>query len=68
MTGLKMVALEAQNLQSTAGWGATVTSEFTKMAGEVTPILLAILGVALGIFGLQWGVRKAMKFFKSTTN
>lgn len=68
--GLKLVALQAQNLQSTAsaGWASQVTEEFTKVAGEVTPVLLAILGVALGIFGLQWGVRKAMKFFKSTTN
>ncbi|MEG0619044.1 MAG: hypothetical protein RR557_07090 [Bacilli bacterium] len=75
MNGLKVVALESQNLlinsavpAADSGWGAAVTTEFTKVSAEVMPVLLAILGIALGIFGLQWGVRKAMKFFKSTTN
>lgn len=59
-----MVVLNA----SSAGWGDQVTKEFTGLTTEVMPVLLGILGVALTIFGLQWGVRKAMKFFKSTTN
>lgn len=49
-------------------WTTAVETDVKSMAGDVTKVMLAILTVALGIFGLQWGVRKAIRFFKSTTN
>jgi len=49
-------------------WTSTVETEVKKTGAEVTKVMLLLLAVGLGIFGLQWGVRKALKFFKSTTN
>ena len=49
-------------------WSGAVEEALKGTAGEVTTLMLAVLVIGLGIFGLQWGVRKAMKFFKSTTN
>lgn len=51
-----------------SSWTGAVETAIKSTAGEVTTVMLAVLAVGLGIFGLQWGVRKAMKFFKSTTN
>lgn len=50
------------------GWSSAIQTALTSTAGEVTTLFAAILTVALGIFAFQWGVRKALKFFKSTTN
>lgn len=49
-------------------WTSAVESDVKATAADVTKVMLAILTVALGIFGLQWGVRKAIRFFKATTN
>lgn len=49
-------------------WTSAVETEIKTAGTDVTTLLLKILTVALGIFALQWGVRKAMKFFKATTN
>lgn len=51
-----------------ASWTTAVETDVKSMAGDVTKVMLSILTVALGIFALQWGVRKAIRFFKSTTN
>lgn len=51
-----------------SGWTTTVETEMKTAGADVTSVLLKILVVALGIFALQFGVKKAMKFFKSTTN
>ena len=62
MGELKLMAAEP------VAWTGAVEEAIKSTAGEVTTVMLAVLVVGLGIFGLQWGVRKAMKFFKSTTN
>jgi len=53
---------------ATPDWTTQVETEMTTAGSDVTGLLLKILGIGLGIFALQWGVRKAMKFFKATTN
>ena len=49
-------------------WKASLIGEFTTIVADVMIVLLAIIGIAMGIFGLQFAVRKAIKFFKSSTN
>lgn len=55
-------------MEPTPTWTDQVLTNVTSSADEVTLLLLGILGVGLGIFAIQWGVRKAIRFFKSTTN
>jgi len=49
-------------------WVTPVETAVKAEAGNVTKVMLALLVIGLGIFGLQWGVRKAIRFFKATTN
>lgn len=46
----------------------TVVTAMTTAAGDVTGLMTDLLPIALGIFALQWGVRKGIKFFKSSAN
>lgn len=45
-----------------------VTTGFTAAAADVTGIFIDLLPIALGIFALQWGVRKGIQFFKASAN
>lgn len=45
-----------------------VVTAITSAAGDVTGLMTDILPIALGIFALQWGVRKGIKFFRSAAN
>lgn len=45
-----------------------ITDGITTAAGDVTTLMLGVIPVALGVFALQWGVRKGIKFFKSAAN
>ena len=45
-----------------------VVTALTTTASSVTGLLTDVLPIALGIFALQWGVRKGIKFFKSSAN
>lgn len=45
-----------------------IVPAMTTAAGSVTGMLTDLLPIALGIFALQWGVRKGIKFFKSSAN
>ena len=45
-----------------------VVTAMTTAAGSVTGLLTDLLPIALGVFALQWGVRKGIKFFKSSAN
>ena len=45
-----------------------VVTALTSAAGQVTGLLTDVLPIALGIFAIQWGVRKGIKFFKSASN
>ena len=45
-----------------------VVTALTSAAGEVTGTMTSLLPIALGIFVIQWGVRKGIKFFKSASN
>jgi len=49
-------------------WVTPVETAVKGEAANVTKVMLALLVIGLGIFGLQWGVRKAIRFFKATTN
>lgn len=44
-----------------------ITTGLTNVAGNVTNVLVAIVPIALGIFGMVWVVRKATSFFKGLT-
>lgn len=46
---------------------ATIIASFTTASADVLALMAGLLPVALGIFATTWGVRKAMRFFKSTT-
>jgi hypothetical protein len=46
---------------------AVVTS-LTAAAGDLTSTLGTIAPIAIGIFALQWGIRKGIKFFRSASN
>lgn len=46
----------------------SVVPALTTAASSVTGLIVDILPIALGIFALQWGVRKGIKFFKSSAN
>lgn len=48
--------------------GLNVTAAFTTAAGDVIGMFGDILPIALGVFALQWGVRKGITFFKGATN
>lgn len=49
-------------------WTTPVETAVKAETGNITKVMLALLVLGLGIFGLQFGVRKAIRFFKSTTN
>ena len=40
-----------------------ITNQFTKLAGDVVPIILGVLGAGLVIFGILAGIRFAKKAF-----
>ena len=42
-----------------------LTSAFSGVVGDVTTVITAVLPIALGLFALIFGIRKAMQFFKS---
>lgn len=45
-----------------------VTTALETAAGDVKDTLVAVLPYALGVMALSWGVRKAIRFFKSASN
>lgn len=45
-----------------------VVTAVTEAAADTTGLMLKLLVPALGIFALAWGVKKGMKFFKSSAN
>lgn len=45
-----------------------VIAGLTTTASDVTGMMTKLIPIALGIFALQWGIRKGIKFFKSSTN
>ncbi|WP_176202432.1 hypothetical protein [Geobacillus sp. LEMMY01] len=45
-----------------------ISTAFQSAAGDVKDTMLAVLPYALGVFALSWGVRKAIRFFKSAAN
>jgi MFS-type transporter involved in bile tolerance (Atg22 family) len=51
-----------------APWADSATTAITSAAGDVTGFMTTVLPIALGVFALQWGVRKGIKFFKSSAN
>lgn len=46
----------------------SVVPAMTTAAASVTGLITDLLPIALGIFALQWGIRKGIKFFKSSAN
>lgn len=46
----------------------SIVTGLTKTATDVTGMMTDLIPVALGVFALQWGIRKGIKFFKSSTN
>lgn len=58
-------------MEPTSGMGidaSVIISAFTTASADVLVLMAGLLPVALGIFATSWGVKKAMKFFKATTN
>lgn len=46
----------------------SIVSALTSTASDVTGQMTGVLSAALGIFALQWGIRKTVRFFKSASN
>lgn len=44
-----------------------VVTAITSTATDVTGQMNGVLAAALGIFALQWGIRKVIRFFKSAS-
>lgn len=47
---------------------AGVTTAVQTAADNVIGVMTDLLPIALGVFALQWGVRKGIRFFKSASN
>lgn len=45
-----------------------VTEALGTAAGDVKDTIVAVLPYGLGVMALTWGVRKAIRFFKSAAN
>lgn len=45
-----------------------VSGALQSAVGDVKDTMLAVLPYALGVFALSWGVRKVIRFFKSSAN
>lgn len=45
-----------------------VSSALQTAAGDVKDTVVAVLPYGLGVMALTWGVRKAIRFFKSAAN
>lgn len=45
-----------------------VVSGLTAAAGDLTKQIGSLAPIAIGVFALQWGIRKGIKFFKSAAN
>lgn len=46
---------------------SAITTALTAAATDATGVMLKIIPVALGVFAIQWGVRKGVKMFKSVS-
>jgi hypothetical protein len=46
----------------------SVTTALNTAATDVKDTVVAVLPYALGVMALTWGVRKAIRFFKSAAN
>lgn len=47
---------------------SAVVSAVTTAVGDTIGLMTSLLPIALTVFAAMWGIRKAMKFFKSTAN
>lgn len=44
-----------------------ITAQFTSAAGDITPIILGVLGAGLGIFVIFVGIKLAKKMFSTVS-
>ncbi len=64
-----MVGTSAFAAEETVGIDpAIVVGAFTKSVNSTLTLMAALLPIGLGVFATVWGVRKAIRFFKATTN
>lgn len=49
-------------------WSETVTQAVQTAVNDTLEMFAAVLPIALTVFAVSWGVRKAIRFFKGATN
>lgn len=49
-------------------WSTTVSTAVQTAVTDTLEMFAAVLPIGLTVFAALWGIRKAIKFFKSTTN
>lgn len=49
-------------------WAETITQSVQAAVNDVLDMFAAVLPIALTVFAVSWGVRKAIRFFKGATH
>lgn len=49
-------------------WAQTVSTAVQSAVTDTLEMFAAVLPIGLTVFAALWGIRKAIRFFKSTTN
>lgn len=49
-------------------WSQTITTAVQSAVDDTLQMFAAVLPIALTVFAVSWGVRKAIRFFKGATN
>ena len=61
------VAAFAEGESGLASAADQITAQFTSAAGDITPIILGVLGAGLGIFVIFVGIKLAKKMFSTVS-
>lgn len=49
-------------------WAQTVTEAVQTAVSDTLEMFAAVLPIALTVFAVSWGVKRAIRFFKGATN
>lgn len=68
MAVTSVVSASAAGETGLSTYSEQITTQFQNAANDITPIIISILGVGLGIFAIFKGIKLAKKMFGTVSN
>ncbi len=68
MAAMTCLTCFATGEESTVNISDTIRTSFTTMQNDLISYIGIVLPIGLTIFGTYWGIQKAIKFFKKSSN